>query len=120
MFTEKLPVEVEEKLQELLALLGQNEVILHYQQLAKKVKNNQELQELEEAIKVAQKETVNFGHYGQINAAKEAKKTADELTEVFNQHPQVIAYRKALYEANDLLQYLTGVIQKRVNEELQK
>ncbi len=120
MFTEKLPAEVEEKLQELLALLGENEVIVHYQQLAEKVKNNQELKDLEEAIKVAQKETVNFGHYGQINAAKHAKEKADELTEKFNHHPQVVAYREALYEANDLLQYLTSLIQERVNEELQK
>jgi DNA mismatch repair protein MutS len=34
------------------------------------------------------------------------------LTKEFDQHPLVIAYREQLYEANDLLQHLTTMIQK--------
>lgn len=46
-------------------------------------------------------------------------KEADRLTKEFDQHPLVIAYREQLYEANDLLQHLTTMIQKEVNAALE-
>lgn len=113
-----LDPQVSAALDELLGLLGQNETIKKYQLLAAKIEKSTELAELEEAIKVAQKETVNFAHYGKIQAAKVEKAKADALTATFNAHPLVVAYRDSLYEANDLLQYMTGLIEERVNLEL--
>lgn len=102
----------------LLQLLGDNDTIKSYQLLAKRIKNNARLAELEEQIKIAQKEAVNFDHYGKVEAARAARTKADELTAEFNTNPLVLAFRESLYEANDLLQYLTGLIEARVNEEL--
>lgn len=104
---------VEAALSHLTALLGENEIIIRFQQLKKRVEENDTLQELEEGIKAAQKDAVQFAHYGKPEAEREALKEADRLTKEFDQHPLVIAYREQLFEANDLLQHLTNMIQKR-------
>ena len=106
---------VEAALSHLTALLGENEIIIRLQQLKKRVEENDTLQELEEGIKAAQKDAVQFAHYGKPEAEREALKEADRLTKEFDQHPLVIAYREQLFEANDLLQHLTNMIQKEVN-----
>lgn len=110
---------VEAALSHLTALLGENEVITRFQQLQKRVAENDTLQQLEEGIKAAQKDAVQFAHYGKPEAEREAMKEADRLTKEFDQHPLVIAYREQLYEANDLLQHLTTMIQKEVNAALE-
>ncbi|GAA2914695.1 YlbF family regulator [Enterococcus pseudoavium] len=109
---------VKAALTHLTALLKENEVIVRYQQLQKKVAENDALQELEEGIKTAQREAVQFAHYGKPEAERAALKKADQLTEEFNQHPLVLEYREQLIEANDLLQHLTTLIQKEVNHAL--
>jgi len=106
---------VEAALSHLTALLGKNEEIIRFQQLQKRVEENETLQELEEEIKAAQKDAVQFAHYGKPEAEREALKEADRLTKEFDQHPLVVAYREQLYEANDILQHLTTMIQKEVN-----
>lgn len=111
---------VEAALSHLTALLGENEVIVHYQELQKRVVENDTLQELEEGIKAAQKDAVQFAHYGKPEAEREALKEADRLTKAFDEHPLVVAYREQLYEANDLLQHLTTMIQKEVNAALEE
>lgn len=111
---------VEAALSHLTALLGENEVIVHYQELQKRVSENDTLQELEEGIKAAQKDAVQFAHYGKPEAEREALKEADRLTKAFDEHPLVVAYREQLYEANDLLQHLTTMIQKEVNAALEE
>lgn len=111
---------VEAALSHLTALLGENEVTVHYQELQKRVAENDTLQELEEGIKTAQKDAVQFAHYGKPEAEREALKEADRLTKAFDEHPLVVAYREQLYEANDLLQHLTTMIQKEVNAALEE
>ncbi|MEG1503132.1 YlbF family regulator [Enterococcus sp. 22-H-5-01] len=110
---------VEAALTHLTALLSENEAIVRYQQLQKRVDENDTLKELEEGIKTAQKAAVQFAHYDKPEAEKAALKEADRLTQELNQHPLVTAYREQLIEANDLLQYLTTMIQKEVNEALE-
>ena len=94
---------VEAALSHLTALLGENEVIVHYQELQKRVSENDTLQELEEGIKAAQKDAVQFAHYGKPEAEREALKEADRLTKAFDEHPLVVAYREQLYEALSLI-----------------
>ena len=112
--------EINKELARLLTLIGEDEVIKRYKELEMKIKNNQKLTELVEQIKEAQKDAVQFAHYGKPEAEKEAIVRADALTKQFDDHPLVIAYREQLIEANDLLQYLTDKIQFRINEELEK
>lgn len=110
---------VEAALSHLTALLGENEVITRFQQLQKRVAENDTLQQLEEGIKAAQKTRFSLPIMAKPEAEREALKEADRLTKEFDQHPLVIAYREQLYEANDLLQHLTTMIQKEVNAALE-
>lgn len=108
------------ELDKLLQLMGQDEIIQRYQELEEKIKKNQKLTELVEEIKAAQKDAVQFAHYGKPEAEKEALQRADEKTAAFDNHPLVVAYREQLVEANDLIQHVTEMIQYRINEELEK
>ncbi|MGX7199551.1 YlbF family regulator [Enterococcus nangangensis] len=114
----ELTPELADLLQQLTTKLGENELITRYQSLAKQVAEHQKLQALEEEIKAAQKNAVNFEHYEKPAAAKAERARADQLTTEFNNHPLVIAYRESLYEANELLHYLTRLIEEQVNREL--
>lgn len=114
----ELTPELADLLQQLTTKLGENELITRYQSLAKQVAEHQKLQALEEEIKAAQKNAVNFEHYEKPAAAKAERVRADQLTAEFNNHPLVIAYRESLYEANELLHYLTRLIEEQVNREL--
>lgn len=115
-----LDKEINEELLKLLALIGEDELVQHYQQLEKKVQASQKLADLVEQIKAAQKDAVQFAHYGKPEAEKAAIQRADAFTKEFDDHPLVVAYREQLKEVNDLLQHVTDMIQYRVNEELEK
>lgn len=108
------------ELNQLLSLIEENDIIQRYKRLEKKVQANKKLAELTEKIKTAQKEAVQFAHYDKPNAEQEAICQADRLTKEFNEQPLVIAYRQALSEANELLQYITEMIQSQINEEIEK
>lgn len=110
---------VEAALNDLTALLKENEVISDYQRVQKRVAESDTLKQLEDEIKEAQKAAVQYAHYGKPEAEKAALKEADRLTKKFDQHPLVTAYRDQLVEANDLLQHLTHMIQKEVNDTLE-
>ncbi|MBU5366246.1 YlbF family regulator [Enterococcus devriesei] len=110
---------VEAALNDLTALLKENEVIIDYQRVQKRVAESDTLKQLEDEIKEAQKAAVQYAHYGKPEAEKAALKEADRLTKEFDQHPLVTAYRDQLVEANDLLQHLTHMIQKEVNDTLE-
>ncbi|QCI87315.1 hypothetical protein FE258_00065 [Vagococcus zengguangii] len=106
---------VEAALQDLLAELAENPVIIDYKTIEEQAKNHPKLSELAEAIKFQQKQAVKFAHYGKPVAEQEAIKQADELMREFEDHPLVVTYRQRLIEANDLLQYVTNLIEKEVN-----
>ncbi|MBL1229896.1 YlbF family regulator [Enterococcus sp. BWB1-3] len=111
---------IDAELEKLLELLEQNETIQQYKRIEQRVKNNEKLAQLVEEIKRAQKDAVQFAHYGKPVAEQEALKRADELTAQFDEHPLVVAYREQLKEANDLLQHITAMIQRGINDQLEK
>ncbi|QQV79656.1 YlbF family regulator [Enterococcus faecalis] len=117
-----LDAQSNKELEKLLHLIGQDEVIQRYQAIEEKGKEKQKkLTELVEEIKAAQKDAVQFAHYGKPTAEKEAIQRADAKNKKnFDEHPLVVAYREQLIEANDLVQHVTALIQYRVNEELEK
>ncbi|MGX7350442.1 hypothetical protein RU97_GL001426 [Enterococcus canis] len=110
---------IQKALQELEGQLAEHEVIRAYQEIAAKVQEHEGLQALIEEIKTAQKEAVNFAHYGKPELESFALQRADELTARFDQHPLVIRYRERLLEANDLLQHITRLIEAEVNKGLE-
>ncbi len=91
--------QVRKELDQLLGLIAEDDVFSVYKKIETKAQNNQNLTNLVEEIKVAQKDAVQFAHYGKPEAEKAAIKLADEKTKLFNEHPLVVAYREQLLEA---------------------
>lgn len=112
---EKLDENVQKQLNELLDLLKKDPVIVEYQRLENKVNHHEGLKKLQEDLEKAQKDAVNFTHYEKFTAAKLVNEKADSLKEQLDTHPLVVAYRQALYDANELLQYVTELIETKVN-----
>lgn len=107
-------------LEQLNQLLADYPAIKEFQEIQKQAKQNPRLLALEEEIKQAQKEAVQFAHYGKPEAEKEAIRKIDALTQEYNQHPVVQLYRESLAQANELLQYVTQTIQKKVNQAIEE
>lgn len=117
---EKFEPKIAAGLNELTKALAENEIVKDYRQIARKVANNSRLQDLEEKIKAAQQEAVQFAHYGKPEAEKMALIKAENYQKEYENHPLVIAYREKLTLANDLLHFLTDNISQNVNQAIDK
>lgn len=117
---EKFEPKITAGLNELTKALAENEIVKDYRQIARKVANNSRLQDLEEKIKAAQQEAVQFAHYGKPEAEKMALIKAENYQKEYENHPLVIAYREKLILANDLLHFLTDNISQNVNQAIDK
>ena len=120
--TQELPIEgpAEAELNRLIEMLGKNEVIVRYQEAEENTKDNRALEQLVETIKSKQKEAAAFEHYAKPAAAA---KTAAELAELNKQLKDSIAvqqYREALWDANELLENVISIIQRGVDEAIEK
>ena len=84
------------------------------------IKENRALEQLVEAIKSKQKEAAAFEHYAKPAAAE---KTAAELADLNKQLKDSIAvqqYREALWDANELLENVIGIIQRGIDDAVEK
>lgn len=120
--TQELPIEgpAEAELNRLIEMLGKNEVIVRYQEAEENTKDNRALEQLVETIKSKQKEAAAFEHYAKPAAAE---KTAAELAELNKQLKDSIAvqqYREALWDANELLENVISIIQRGVDDAIEK
>lgn len=120
--TQELPIEgpAEAELNRLIEILKKNEVIVRYQEAEENTKDNRALEQLVETIKSKQKETAAFEHYAKPAAAE---KTAAELAELNKQLKDSIAvqqYREALWDANELLENVVSIIQRGVDDAIEK
>lgn len=112
--------EVKVALDKLLTLLGENETIQDFKSIQERAQNNPHLQELEAQIKAAQKEAVQFAHYDKPEAEKQAVARIEALTKEYDSHPLVVSYREKLWDANELLHYVTDKLQKQVNQAIEE
>ena len=122
LLTQELPIEgpAEAELNRLIEMLGKNEVIVRYQEAEENTKDNRALEQLVETIKSKQKEAAAFEHYAKPAAAA---KTAAELAELNKQLKDSIAvqqYREALWDANELLENVISIIQRGVDDAIEK
>lgn len=120
--TQELPIEgpAEAELNRLIETLKKNEVIVRYQEAEENTKDNRALEQLVETIKSKQKEAAAFEHYAKPAAAA---KTAAELAELNKQLKDSIAvqqYREALWDANELLENVISIIQRGVDDAIEK
>nr|WP_319218769.1 YlbF family regulator [uncultured Trichococcus sp.] len=120
--TQEQPIEgqAEAELRKLTEMLKKNEVIVRYQKAEVNAKENRSLEQLVEAIKSKQKEVAAFEHYAKPAAAE---KTAAELADLNKQLQESIAvqqYREALWDANELLENVIGIIQRGIDAAIEK
>ncbi len=120
--TQELPIEgpAETELNSLVEMLKTNEVIVRYQEAEDSIEDNRALEQLVETIKSKQKEAAAFEHYAKPAAAE---KTAAELAGLNKQLKESIAvqqYRDALWDANELLENIIGIIQRGVDDAIEK
>ncbi|MDB6352290.1 YlbF family regulator [Trichococcus sp. K1Tr] len=120
--TQELPIEgpAEAELNRLIETLKKNEVIVRYQEAEENTKDNRALEQLVETIKSKQKEAAAFEHYAKPAAAE---KIAAELAELNKQLKDSIAvqqYREALWDANELLENVISIIQRGVDDAIEK
>lgn len=120
--SQELPIEgpAEAELNRLIEILKKNEVIVRYQEAEENTKDNRVLEQLVETIKSKQKEVAAFEHYAKPAAAE---KTAAELVELNKQLKDNIAvqqYREALWDANELLENVISIIQRGVDDAIEK
>jgi cell fate (sporulation/competence/biofilm development) regulator YmcA (YheA/YmcA/DUF963 family) len=107
--------ELDKALNELIAKINQDVSIQEYKETRKLAKNDRELSLLSEKIEEAQKDIVRLKHYGKIVAAEHKEAELQELWEEYNSNPLVMDYRNSLFEANDLLQFVTKKITEDIN-----
>ncbi|WP_207942147.1 hypothetical protein DOK78_000792 [Enterococcus sp. DIV2402] len=112
--------QIQQELTVLLDLLAEHEIIKEFKKVQKKARQNAHLKEIEEAIKRAQKDAVQYAHYGKPEAERQAIARINELNKEYAEHPLVIAYREKLMEANDLLHYVTTSLQQQVNQAIEE
>ena len=120
--TQELPIEgpAETELNSLVEMLKTNEVIVRYQEAEDSIEDNRALEQLVETIKSKQKEAAAFEHYAKPAAAE---KTAAELAGLNKQLKESIAvqqYRDASWDANELLENIIGIIQRGVDDAIEK
>lgn len=111
---------IQRELDKLLSLLDQHETVIQFKKIQEQAIGNDRLTALEEKIKQAQKEVVQFEHYDKPEAKNAALLQVEELTEEYDQHPLVVSYRQKLLEVNELLQYVTKAIQLQVNDTIEE
>ncbi|EOH91400.1 hypothetical protein EVI01_11530 [Enterococcus villorum] len=61
---------IQREVAKLAQFLSEHETIIRYKELEQKIQNNHYLTQLTEAIKTAQKNAVNFAHYGKKTQKK--------------------------------------------------
>ena len=74
-----------------------------------------ELFETQEEMKQLQKEATLYQKIGKSQAYKETAQAAQKLEKKIKHHPIVEDYAMKLENVNDLVQYVTGQIEEKVN-----
>ncbi|EOT46350.1 MULTISPECIES: YlbF family regulator [Enterococcus] len=111
---------IQKELDQLEQLLAAHPTIREFKEVQMRAQNNAALKELEAQIKRAQKDAVQYAHYEKPEAEKIAIQEIARLQATYDQHPLVVRYRDVLYEANELLHYVTTTLQKKVNQVIEE
>lgn len=102
----------------LLASLSQQKVVKDFQRAEKALLARPDLENLVRQMKTYQQEAVLFDKIQKPQAQKQSAQTADQLARDLNALPLVQDYRQKMQDASDLIHYVTGAIQDKINEEL--
>lgn len=109
---------LQEEVEKMLSLLTTHESVAQFKEVQGKAQNHAGLKELEAQIKRAQKDAVAYAHYDKPEAEKLAIEEINALNKAYKSHPLVDMYRDRLVEADELLQHVSTLIQKEVNQRI--
>ncbi|WP_416353114.1 YlbF family regulator [Agrilactobacillus fermenti] len=111
-----LPADIRQALTAVTEAIAAVPTIQTYQQIEAQVKHNRPLQKQQQQLERAQKEIVAYQRIQKNKAALAAKTKADHLEKAIETDPLTIAYRQSLYEANELLEYMTHYFQAQLDK----
>lgn len=86
-----------------------------FQQAETALMANQELFKAQEEMKALQKEAVLYQKIDKIQAYKKTSQSAQVIEKRIKHHPLVEDYATKLEDVNDLVQYITGELEEKVN-----
>ncbi|MGV9051579.1 YlbF family regulator [Lactococcus lactis] len=86
-----------------------------FQQAETALMANQELFKAQEEMKALQKEAVLYQKIDKIQAYKKTSQSAQVIEKRIKHHPLVKDYATKLEDVNDLVQYITGELEEKVN-----
>lgn len=100
----------------LTALISQLDYVQDFQKVEGKLQANQALFSAQQEMKRLQKEAVLYRQIGKMQAFKETSQAAQKIEKSLKKDPLVEQYFAKLQDVNDLIQYVTGEIERKVNE----
>lgn len=107
-----------EKANELAKMLSGTDEVAFFKQAEAQISANDRVQNLIKRIKVLQKNSVNLQHYQKFEALRDNENKIDQLMDELDNIPLVKEFKQSQSEVNDLLQYISSSISKRVTEEI--
>lgn len=112
----KLNKDIEEKALALNQWILDQEVVKEYQRYEKLLTSHKELVDIENRLKVLQKEIVNKKYIGQTCVQEQEE--YQHLKDIFDQHPLVMNYLSLKQEVNDLLLWIQEDINKQITKKV--
>ena len=99
--------DISKKIDEIINEIESSEIYKKYLSLQEQIKNNKELMELINKVRVLQKDVLH---------KKKNKKELDDLVNELNTHPLYIEYSNTIYEINNTY----GIIESSLNNYFDK
>lgn len=111
---------INEELDKMIGLLKEHEAIRRFQKMEKVVSQNSTLATLVEDIKAKQKEAAALEYYEKPMAAKQITEELTQLNKQLQENITVQQYRDALWDANEILENIVGIVQNEVDTAISK
>lgn len=107
---------VECALQKVKESLSQQPQVLRYHDLDKQIMERDDLADLNDAILHAQKELTLLEYFAKEQAAMEKNEEWQKLKQELSASDLFYEYQDAVYEVNELMQYITKRIENEINK----
>lgn len=111
--------EYELALEQLRNKVSDIDYVQEFQRLEALIKSDKEIWTQEEKMKDLQKEGILFQKIDKHQAYETTMGEARAIEEELNANPLIRQYRSKLEDVSDLLQYITGELEDRINNSLQ-
>ncbi len=105
----------DEKVEQLISQIKALPYVQDFQKAERAMRDETVLFELQEEMKRLQKEAILYREIGKMQAFKETSQAAQKIEKSLKNDPLVERYFLKLQDVNDLVQYVTNEIERKVN-----